>query len=93
MHLAAWPQPTALGGDPELIVPVVDVLTQVRRAKTEAKRSQRWAVDAVAVTVEGDAARSAIIAGAADLREAGSIADLDVVTGGAFTCDIRLAAE
>ena len=54
---------------------------------------------AVAVTVEGDAARSAIIAGAADLREAGSIADhdygaeSDAIRPGALTAWILRSEE
>mgnify|MGYP001827988496 FL=1 len=93
IHTASWPTPTALDGDPMLIDPVVDVLTHVRRAKTEAKRSQRAAVAAVDVTVPDDPARAAVVAGTDDLIAAGSIDVLTVARGEAFDCAVELAAE
>jgi valyl-tRNA synthetase len=93
VHRAEWPRRTGLGGDPALAGPVIDVLTNVRRAKTEAKRSQRSAVDKVVVTAPDGTAEAAIRAGVADLTEAGSIADLTVETGDSFAVLVELAAE
>ena len=80
IHAAAWPTVEELGalGDPTLLDPVGEVLAQVRRAKTEAKVSQRAAVSTL--TVETPSSLSAAIqAGVDDLKEAGSIADVSLV--------------
>ena len=54
VHVAAWPTPIGSDsqpfGDPTLADVTIEVLTQVRRAKTEAKRSQRAAVESLVVT-------------------------------------------
>ena len=93
VHRAEWPRPTGLGGDPTLAGPVIEVLANVRRAKTEAKRSQRSAVDKVVVTVPDKDTATAVRAGLADLTEAGSIGDLTVETGDSFAVHVDLAAE
>jgi valyl-tRNA synthetase len=78
VHIAPWPTPTSAGGDASLIEPVLETLGQVRRAKTEAKVSQRAEVASLAVTVP-NGVEHAIDAGLDDLREAGSIRDVTVV--------------
>ncbi|MEM9041457.1 MAG: valine--tRNA ligase [Actinomycetota bacterium] len=93
IHAAEWPTPSGLGGDESLLDPVVEVLTLVRRAKSEAKVSQRAAVDQVTVSA-ADGAGAAIEAGRSDLIAAGTISTLDVVPatdGGPVTCDVVLA--
>ena len=40
VHRAAWPTPTGVDGDRSLIDPTIEVLTLVRRSKTEAKQSR-----------------------------------------------------
>jgi len=90
VHTAPWPLTTALGGDAALIDPAVEVLTLVRRAKTEAKLSQR--AEVTALTVHAPAAvHAALEAGRTDLVDAGSILDLTVVEADQLTTDVELA--
>ena len=67
--------PTEVGGEPDLIDPVVEVLTLVRRAKTEAKQSQRSTVESLIVSAP-ESIHPAIEQGRADLADAGSITAL-----------------
>jgi valyl-tRNA synthetase len=95
VHSSSWPQrasatesPTAATSD--AIDPVVDVLGFVRRAKTEAKLSQRAAVERLTVHAPA-AALAAIEAAIGDLRDAGSIADVELLDGDELSCEIQLA--
>jgi len=90
IHRAAWPVPTQVGGDPELIDPVVEVLTLVRRAKTEAKQSQRSTVESLIVSAP-ESMHAAIEQGRADLADAGSIATLELRVGESLSCATVLA--
>ena len=94
VHTAAWPVADPAGyppADPAALDPAAEVLAQVRRAKTEAKVSQR--ADVAALTVHAPAGMVAQIELArADLIEAGSIAALDVVVADELRCDVVLAA-
>jgi valyl-tRNA synthetase len=96
VHLAAWPSPSGTDstpfGDPTLADVTIEVLTQVRRAKTEAKRSQRAVVDSLVVTAPGSL-HSAIEAGRADLKDAGSIRDLQLVDGDTVSTVVTLADD
>jgi valyl-tRNA synthetase len=86
IHLAPWPTAGELSSAPspaqaelgDVLDAVGEVLSHVRRAKTEAKLSQRSAVERVEI-----AARSSFIAavrrGEGDLRDAGGIADIVAV--------------
>ncbi|MCU1502843.1 MAG: tRNA synthetase valyl/leucyl anticodon-binding protein [Ilumatobacteraceae bacterium] len=91
VHLAPWPTRVELGGDADLLEPVSAAMTQIRRAKTDAKVSQRAAVDTVVVTAS-PAVHAALRAGEADLREAGSISRIEYVDGELFACAVTLAA-
>jgi valyl-tRNA synthetase len=76
VHRAAWPTVDELGpgahtGDPAVLDGVTAVLGDVRRAKTEAKRSMRSPVER-AVVLGHAAARTA----SADLKDAGHISQL-----------------
>jgi valyl-tRNA synthetase len=90
IHAAAWPAPSNLGGDASLIDPVIDTLQHVRRAKTEAKQSQKAAVDMLVVTAPA-ALHAAVTAGGADLADAGSIAAMLLVDGDQMSCAVTLA--
>ena len=94
VHRAPWPAPsgnqTAPFGDPTLAEVTIEVLTQVRRAKTEAKRSQRAVVESLVVTAPS-ALHAAIEAGRADLIDAGSIRDIQLVDGDAVSTVVTLA--
>jgi len=80
VHLASWPTPTDLGSeepgaDPLVLTIAVDVLTAVRRAKSDAKQSMRAAVEHV--TVRDTTARLAALASVeADVLAAGNVAKL-----------------
>jgi valyl-tRNA synthetase len=90
IHRATWPEPAEItaalpgvgaagGGEVgDLALSVASsVLGVVRRAKSEAKRSMRWAVDSLTVTTSPDRA-AALRSVAPDLREAGVITTLTV---------------
>jgi valyl-tRNA synthetase len=88
VHRATWPTPTDLGSeepgaDPLVLTVAVDVLTAVRRAKSDAKQSMRAAVEHV--TVRDTTARLTALASVeADVLAAGNVATLstDRVTDG-----------
>jgi len=44
IHLAPWPEPGDASGDPQPYLDAVDLLAQIRGAKTTAKKSLRWPV-------------------------------------------------
>jgi valyl-tRNA synthetase len=81
IHLAAWPTPADVApsepADPAVLDAVSEVLARIRRAKTEAKLSQRSPVDRLQVAGPADFL-SAISLGEHDLRAAGGIATLDL---------------
>jgi len=78
IHRSSWPNSTELGGrgtDPaseSRLEAVGAVLAQIRRAKTEAKRSQKTAVDVVRVEASASVL-DAVREGLADLTDAGSV--------------------
>jgi valyl-tRNA synthetase len=96
VHRAAWPAPEdALAspdlGDAALLDDVYDVLTAVRRTKSDAKVSMKARI--ATATVAGGAARTAhVLAAADDLKAAGRIDDLVVTTADdALTVTAELA--
>jgi valyl-tRNA synthetase len=90
VHNQSWPVAAGGYGDDALLAPVCEVLQQVRRAKTEAKVSQRHGV--TAVTVVGGADDIAHVTGAiADLCDAGSIESLLTVGGPEWSVTVELA--
>jgi valyl-tRNA synthetase len=97
VHTAPWPEPGELtdlggGGDPAVLEVVSEVLGQIRRAKTGAKRSMRAPVAVLTVTDEPE--RLAALALAEDdLRDAGGVVDLVTHPGDQATVDVVLADE
>ncbi|MBU6317941.1 MAG: valine--tRNA ligase, partial [Acidobacteria bacterium] len=84
-----WPT-TGAGGDASMIDPVGEVLGAVRRAKTEAKASQKAAVERV--VVGGPAGVIALVRAAeGDLRDAGSVAVFEWTDAAELTCTVTLA--
>jgi valyl-tRNA synthetase len=80
IHRSAWPETTGTDGDPLVFDVAADALAQVRKVKTEAKRSLRTAVDAA--TFRDTADRIAALRDAeADVRDAGAIASLTLEEG------------
>ncbi|NND74761.1 MAG: valine--tRNA ligase, partial [Ilumatobacter sp.] len=90
IHATTWPTASGVGGEAALIDPVIEALQQVRRAKTEAKQSQKSAVAALTVTAPDDL-HDALRAGEADLGDAGSIEKVLLVPGADVTCEVTLA--
>jgi valyl-tRNA synthetase len=89
VHLASWPEPLGGGGDPDLLDPVCEVMSEVRRAKTEAKQSQRAEVAELRVWAPS-ARRPAIEAGRADLADAGSIVAITMHDAEQLRCEVVL---
>ena len=91
VHSSTWPEATGSGlGDVSLLAPVSEVLAVVRRAKTEAKLSQRAAVDEL--TVEGPPeVLAAIEACRTDLAEAGGVSQFSLSEGINLLTSVRLA--
>jgi valyl-tRNA synthetase len=90
VHRASWPASAAERGDAALLEPVSAILTTIRRAKTDAKVSQRAAVEIVAVNGP-PAVLAALAAAEGDLRDAGSVASFSVSAGEQLKCDVVLA--
>ena len=91
VHAMAWPTAESIAslGDVSLLVPVSEVLGAVRRAKTEAKLSQRAAVEEL--IVDGPPhALAAIEACRTDLAEAGGVTEFTMSTGDALLIAVRL---
>ncbi|MGM7665509.1 valine--tRNA ligase [Microbacterium sp. A93] len=81
IHTAAWPTAGDLaGGDPSILTAASAALIGIRRAKTEAKASQKTQV-ARAVIAAPASTLAAVRAAADDLRAVGRIAELSFVEG------------
>ncbi|WP_156759653.1 valine--tRNA ligase [Microbacterium karelineae] len=80
VHTAAWPTPSELGGDPEVLAAASQALIGVRRAKTEAKASQRTPVASAEITAP-EAQIALLRLAEADLRAVGRIAELALTPG------------
>jgi valyl-tRNA synthetase len=78
IHRTPWPVAEAAGRDDTVLVVASDVLGEIRRAKSEAKRSMRAPV--TRAVVRGRAEEVAALRQVeADLREAGTVAELELV--------------
>jgi valyl-tRNA synthetase len=97
VHTSPWPDASQLrdaaaDGAPAAFAIGADVLTAVRRVKTESKRSLKWPVDEIAVldtTPRIDAMRSVL----EDVREAANAASLTVGVAAEATIVVTLGAE
>ncbi len=92
IHRASWPTVDELpAGDATVIDSGLEVLAQIRRAKTEAKVSQRAGVESLTITAPV-ALHAAIEAARRDVGDAGSVQSLALVAGGeAITVAVTLA--
>jgi len=96
IHRSPWPTATQVAatsetrGDPALLDSVSEIVAQVRRAKTEAKVSQRANVDRLVVSAPTEL-HAAILAGQTDISDAGSILAFELETGSDLRCDVTLA--
>ena len=97
IHRAPWPRRAELigTGDPAVLAAAAEVLGQVRRAKSEARRKLRTPVEQAHVTAS-PVFLAALGAATADLCDAGNIADLvlsEGTDGEGPLVQVRLAAE
>ena len=93
VHTATWPathEPAPATTNVDLDA-VSEVLGRVRRTKTEAKLSQRAAVERLALTTPGETATDAIEAARADLVDALTIRQLTLTTGDGWIVDATMA--
>jgi len=76
IHTATWPEPLGIDGDTAVLSAASEALIGIRRAKTEAKASQKTPV--ATATISAPAAKiDALRAAADDLRAVGRIAELE----------------
>ena len=97
IHRAAWPvadqiRQLAANADPAVFEAASEVLGEIRRAKTEAKRSLRTEVES-AIVRDTDSRLTLVSAASADLKEAGRIADLQFEQADEAGVVVTLAAE
>ncbi|NBV81676.1 MAG: valine--tRNA ligase [Actinobacteria bacterium] len=100
VHRAAWPvsagdqrgsEVSAATADTELLLDTASaVLSEIRRTKTEAKVSQRAAVERVVVTCDS-ARKAAVEESKSDLVRAGSVSQFVVVDGAELGSTVTLA--
>jgi len=91
VHRTNWPCVEELAeGDADLLDVVSNVLAEVRRAKTEAKLTQRHPIARLEITAPQDA-REALDLAREDLQQASSIDVLEISAGEALTYRVELA--
>jgi valyl-tRNA synthetase len=97
VHRQQWPTAAGISADDRLLDPVCEVLAAVRRAKTEAKASQKAVVESL--EVRGPAEVLSLVQHAdGDLRDTGSVlhvewveAPADASSGTGIACSVVLA--
>jgi valyl-tRNA synthetase len=74
VHTTSWPTEGELGpiGDSAILDPIGEILSQVRRAKTDAKTSQKTAVTEATISAS-ESVLAAFELGRGDLSDAGSV--------------------
>ncbi len=102
VHRAAWPQDGSLqaevGPSAEVrreetaLEITADVLREVRKAKSQARRPMRAPVTRVIVR-DGVERLEALELGADDLRQAGAVEELELIAGEEFDVEVELAGE
>ena len=97
VHTAEWPTPWSLspskGGDPEVLSAASAALVGIRRAKTQAKASQKTAVEHVTIEAP-DAAIAALRLAEGDLKAVGRINEIAYAPGDVTAVtDIRLVPQ
>ena len=103
VHLAQWPSPQELLGpltpsaeqaqDEDVALDLAaDVLREVRKAKSQARRPMRAPVSRIVVRDTAERLR-VLELGAGDLRQAGSIDVIDTAEAEEFSVDVELAEQ
>lgn len=80
VHRAAWPVESGVAGDPAVLSAVGEALVGIRRAKTEAKASQKTPVRR-AVIAGAPAALQALASAEGDLKAVGRIEEIEFIEG------------
>lgn len=83
VHTAPWPEPLGIEGDTAVLAAASEALIGVRRAKTEAKASQKTPVALAEITAAPETAAALRLAGD-DLKAVGRIAQLEITEGEEF---------
>ncbi|MFT4230557.1 MAG: valine--tRNA ligase [Microbacterium sp.] len=78
VHLASWPEPAGDTGDPAVLAAVSEALIGIRRAKTEAKVSQKTPVATLTITAP-PAVLAAVRHAEGDLRAVGRVGEISFV--------------
>ncbi|SDQ09584.1 valine--tRNA ligase [Microbacterium sp. cf332] len=78
VHTAAWPEPSGITGDPAVLTAASTALIGIRRAKTEAKASQKTPVSVLALRADADTV-DRLRRAEGDLRAVGRIDELQLV--------------
>ncbi|MFV4912243.1 valine--tRNA ligase [Microbacterium lacticum] len=87
IHTSAWPTPLGIEGDPAVLKAASEALIGIRRAKTEAKASQKTPVARLVLRAP-DATAAALTRAEGDLKAVGRIESLEIVGGAeAFAVD------
>ena len=93
VHTAEWPQPVGIEGDAAVLRIVGEALIGIRRAKTEAKVSQKAPVSHVTIAAPADAVAALRLA-EGDLRAVGRIAEIRYTEAEALqVTEIELAPQ
>ena len=94
IHTATWPEPLGIDGDPAVLTAASEALIGIRRAKTEAKASQKTPVARLVLRAP-DATAAALTLAEGDLKAVGRIESLEVIGGAdALVVDtVQLAAQ
>ncbi|MFL0409601.1 valine--tRNA ligase [Microbacterium paludicola] len=83
VHTAGWPTPAGVEGDLAVLTAASEALIGVRRAKTEAKASQKTPVAFAAIAAPA-ATAAALRLAADDLKAVGRIQELEITDGEEF---------
>ncbi len=93
VHTASWPEALGIEGDPAVLRAVSEALIGIRRAKTEAKASQKTPVQALTIAGPDDAL-DAVRSAEGDLRAVGRIERVEYAAGDALAVrDIVLVPQ
>jgi valyl-tRNA synthetase len=97
VHRSSWPEAGALrtaagDGDTAALAVAGEVLGEIRRAKTEAKRSMRAEVQRVVIAAPADRL-AALTPALDDVRAAGVVQDLGTAEADVLTVTVELAPE
>ncbi|GAA5029705.1 valine--tRNA ligase [Microbacterium fluvii] len=80
IHTSSWPEPLGIEGDPAVLSAASAALIGIRRAKTEAKASQKTPVSRLVLRAD-DVTIAALRLAEGDLKAVGRIAELELLDG------------